>query len=67
MILAAETYWELMSDPAHWLFELTLIVIFDIIIGAIAWPFVKNWIKKHDEKKHAHKHCDEVHQEKLFD
>lgn len=66
-MILAETYWELMKDPAHWLFELTLIVIFDVIIGAIAWPFIKRWIKEHDRKKHAHQHCDDVHQGKLFD
>lgn len=62
----SETYWELMRDPAHWLFEITLILIFDVIIGMVAWPFVKKWIKNHDEKKHAHQHCDDVHQDTLF-
>lgn len=59
--MIAETYWELMRDPAHWLFEITLIVIFDLLIGALLWPFIKRWIAEHDRKKHAHEHCEDAH------
>ena len=42
-----ETFWDLFTDPAHWWFEITLILIFDVIIGALLWPRFKNWIKHH--------------------
>ncbi len=61
-----QRYWELVTDPAHLLLELTLIILIDVIIGMIAWPFAKKWLKEHDRKKHAHEHCDDVHQGQLF-
>ena len=73
LILAAEVHehsegiWEeyvnLITDPAHILLEITLIIVVDVLIGMLAWPFIKNWIKKHDEKKHAHQHCEDVHEQ----
>lgn len=51
----AETYMDLMTDSAHWAFEITLMVIFDVIIGMIAWPLVKRAILNHDKKAH---NCD---------
>lgn len=63
----SETYIELLKDPAHWAFEITLIVIFDVLLGMVLWPFAKKWLKNHDARKHAHQHCEDVHQEKLFD
>lgn len=33
-----ETFWTLLHDPAHWQFEIFIIVIFDVIIGLILWP-----------------------------
>jgi len=49
-----ETFWTLFMDPNHWLFELFLMVLFDGIIGALAWPFLrKHWShhKARDEKE----------------
>ena len=48
-----ETFWSLLSDPAHWLFELFLIVLFDVIIGVIIWPRIKKAILHHqsDDQK----------------
>ena len=62
-----DSYVDLITDPAHLLLEATLILVIDVIIGMIAWPFIKKWIKEHDRKKHAHRHCEDVHQETLFD
>lgn len=68
MLLASEThggwfegYVELLTDPAHLLLELTLIIVVDVLIGMVAWPFAKQWLKNHDAKKHAHEHCDDAH------
>ncbi len=44
-----ETFFNLLEDPAHWEFELFLIFIFDILIGAIIWPYVRGWFKHHRE------------------
>lgn len=65
-MIVAETFMELVKDPNHWLFELMLMMIFDGLIGAILYPRFKRWLKNHDEKKHAHQHCKDVHQEALF-
>ena len=48
-----ETFWTLFTDLAHWQFELFLIVLFDVVIGAIIWPYIKKFITHHksdDEK-----------------
>lgn len=66
-MILAETYTELMTDRAHLLFEITLTVIQDVGIGLIAWPLIKRTVRKHDAKKHAHEHCEDVHQGELFD
>jgi hypothetical protein len=61
----AETFWELLRDPAHWMFELFLMVVFDVIIGAILWPLIKRHIHRdireakdhyHDVGPHDHYH-----------
>jgi hypothetical protein len=58
-----EEYINLITDPAHLMLELTLIIVIDVIIGMVAWPFIKKWIKEHDRKKHAHQHCDDVNEQ----
>lgn len=47
-------YFQLLGNGAHWMFELTLIFLFDIIIGLILWPIIKRWIRHHDRTKHGH-------------
>jgi len=46
-----ETFWTLFTDPAHWLFEIFLILLFDVLIGAILWPKIKKVIKHTEEHK----------------
>ncbi len=39
-----ETFWTLLRDPAHWEFEIFLMILFDGVIGTLLWPFVrKHW------------------------
>lgn len=38
-----ETFWSLLHDAPHWEFEIFLMILFDGLIGALAFP----WIKKH--------------------
>jgi len=47
-----ETFLTLLKDPAHWEFELFLIVIFDGLIGLIIWPKIKKFLHhyKSDDK-----------------
>lgn len=52
-------YGELLASPAHWMFELTLIVLFDVMLGVIIWPRVKRVvIRRHDAKYHGKPHGD---------
>jgi hypothetical protein len=45
-----ETFWSLLHNAAHWEFEIFLMVIFDLIIGGLAWPFVKKHLLHHLER-----------------
>lgn len=65
-LILGETFIELTKSTGHWEFEIMLMALFDGLIGALAWPLFRKWLKKHDERKHAHQHCDDIHQEELF-
>ncbi len=36
-----ETFWTLLHDAAHWEFEIFLMLVFDGLVGAMLWPFIK--------------------------
>lgn len=59
MMIGAEDFWFLLHNTAHWEFEIFLMIIFDVVIGMIAWPFIKHLVREHDKKKHLP--CDEFH------
>jgi hypothetical protein len=42
-----ETFWTLLRDAAHWEFELLLIIVFDLLLAGLAWPFVKRHWQHH--------------------
>jgi hypothetical protein len=42
-----ETFFTLICDLAHWEFELFILVICDVFIGALLWPQLKRWTKHH--------------------
>ncbi len=44
-----ETFWTLLTDKAHWQFEIFLIAIFDGIVGVLIWPKIKKWFSHHEE------------------
>lgn len=52
---AAETgsflsqYWDLLHDPAHWMFEITT----DLIFAAPALVYTHFWVRRHDKAKHS--------------
>jgi hypothetical protein len=47
ILFETETFWTLLHDPAHWLFEIFLMILFDGVIGCILWPFASSHWKHH--------------------
>lgn len=48
-----ETFWTLLQDPAHWAFEIFLMILFDGLLGLLIWPAFRKWVLHHnsdDEK-----------------
>ncbi len=56
------TFIELLMDPAHWYFEVFLIILFDLIIGVLIWPFIKKGLLHH---KSDHERLEEL-EKKVF-
>lgn len=54
--LLAESFWSLLRDPAHWYFELFLMLLFDVLIGAIAWPIIRRHIHRDVDAAEEHEH-----------
>jgi hypothetical protein len=50
MIFEQETFWTLLRDKAHWEFEIFLMVLFDLVLIGIVWPFVKKHWKHHIDR-----------------
>ena len=42
-----ETFFTLLKDLAHWEFELFLILIFDVLIGLLIWPYLQKFLTHH--------------------
>jgi hypothetical protein len=39
-----ETVWTLLSNGAHWQFEIITSIVFDLVVVGIMWPFIqKHW------------------------
>ncbi len=47
-----ETFWTLLTNAAHWEFELFLMFLFDVVIGLVLWPLLK--------KKEVHHQSDDA-------
>ena len=45
-----ETFWTLLHNAAHWEFELFLMILFDLVLGGLLWPFLKKHLKHHLER-----------------
>lgn len=45
-----ETFWTLLRDPAHWEFEIFLMVVFDFIVGFLLY---KQWLKPKIDRRIA--------------
>jgi len=59
-IFHMETFFDLVKDPAHWEFEILLIIIFDVIIGLVIWPFVQKALVHH---KSDHERLEDLERE----
>ena len=42
-----ETFWSLLHDLAHWEFEMFLMILFDVVLGMLLWPFIKKHWEHH--------------------
>jgi hypothetical protein len=64
-----QAYWHILSDPAHFMVEVTLTIFLDVLLLGMAWPVVKNYVnsrlqRQHDELDAEHgieHHDDHVH------
>ena len=52
-------YVEILSDPAHLAVELTLMLLVDVILLGIVWPFVRRHI--HRDIRAEHRQIDREH------
>lgn len=55
-----ESFLDLLKDPAHWEFEIFLILIFDVLLGAVIWPFVRGGLRHH---KSDHERLEDLERE----
>lgn len=42
-----ETFFTLLIDKAHWEFEIFLILLFDVLIGLLIWPWIRKFVIHH--------------------
>jgi hypothetical protein len=62
-------YYELLTNPAHIAFELTLMLIVDVLLVGLLWPLIRKLIDAKLRKQHAafdrehgiHHHGDHIH------
>lgn len=52
-MIAAETYWTIVSNPAHIGAEITWDIILDVVGAIIFWPLIRLGIRRHDRLKHG--------------
>ena len=43
-----ESFWSLLRDPAHWEFEIFLMVLVDGILLGLLWPFIRKHVGHHE-------------------
>jgi hypothetical protein len=45
-----ETFWTLLRDPAHWEFEIFLIIVFDLVLAGLLYPMIRRHWKHHKDR-----------------
>ena len=48
-----DEYLHIVSDPAHMAAEITFMLLVDVLLLGLVWPFIKRAIRKHDRENHA--------------
>lgn len=48
-----DTYLELLTDPAHWAFEVTGEATSTVVVALVLTPLIKRWVKRHDRTEHS--------------
>jgi len=56
-LLLLETFGQLLRNPAHWEFEIFLMLLFDVLIGALVWPQIQKHIHKDVNTAERHDHA----------
>lgn len=56
-----EEFWQLATDPAHLLFELSFSVLFDVIVVSLIWGLIIKKMIIPRVKRDVHKEIDEEH------
>jgi hypothetical protein len=46
--MVSETYWQLLTNVPHWLFEITS----DAVLGLALYPLIKRMVRRHDRTHH---------------
>lgn len=52
-MMPAETYGELMTNGAHWEWELTAWAVQDLLLGLVLLPVIKRRLKARFQREHA--------------
>lgn len=47
-------YISILTDPAHWMFELTVQLLVDGLLLGVGWRLGMRWVKRHDRRHHNH-------------
>lgn len=46
-------YREIMTDPAHLMAEVSLMLIVDVLFMGVMWPFIRRMVRRHDREIHG--------------
>lgn len=51
-MVLAESFVDLLQDPHHWGFEIVAAIAEFVVVGLIATPLIKRWVRNHDKVHH---------------
>ena len=52
-------YWQLLTDPVHLSVEITITLLFDVLLLGLLWPTIVRFVKRRLEA--SHRELDEEH------
>lgn len=53
-------YISILTDPAHWMFELTVQLLVDGLLLGVGWRLGMRWVKRHDRRHHNHESAEDT-------